>query len=66
MDHIRIIIVLLETAQLNEKKIAFWFELQLVPKGPINNKSSLVRNGEDPLHWRIYVALGGDELGYIT
>ena len=49
--------------------------LKFVPKSPIDNKSALVRvmtlcrtgnktlrTNADPVHWRIYAALGGDEL----
>ena len=43
--------------------------LKFVPKGPIDNSLALVYrqqaiiwNNADPIHWRIYVTLGGDEL----
>ena len=63
---------------LNETdKIPIQISLKLVPRSPIDNKSALVqvmawrRTGDKPLpepmmtpavHWRIYAALGGDEL----
>ena len=62
---------------MNEKFcILIQIPLKFVPKGPINNKPALVQimawrrtgdkplseNNADPIHWCIYVALGGDEL----
>ena len=62
---------------LNENdKIPIPISLKFVPDGPIdNNQAFVLDNGlapnrqqaiiwtnADPVHWRIYVALGGDEL----
>ena len=59
----------------------FWASLYLgenwpcynrfVPKGPIDNKPALVRlwliwSNADPVHWRVYTALGGNELNIIS
>ena len=33
-----------------------------VPKDPIDNKPALIQVMAYPVHWRIYAALGGDEL----
>ena len=48
---------------LNENICIFIkFPLKFVPMGPIGNNSTLVEIMDtDPIHWRIYVALGGDE-----
>ena len=61
-------------------RISIQISLKFVPKGAIDNKSALVQvmawcragdqpitraNGE-PVYWRIYVALGGDELMYLN
>ena len=57
----------------------FRISLKFVPKGPVDNKAALVRSGNglapdkrhaitgtsaDPVHRRIYAALGEDELRY--
>ena len=48
--------------------ILIQISLKFVPKGPSNNKGSidsgnaLVPTNVYPSHWRIYTALGGDEL----
>ena len=52
-----------------------WKILNFVPNGPIHNNLDYLDNGlapnrrqaiiwtnADPIHWRIYAALGGDEL----
>ena len=64
---------------LNENhRIPIRISLKFVPKSPIDNKQALVqvmawrRTGDitwtnaDPIHWRIYAALGWDELIYST
>ena len=57
---------------LNENlKITIQISLKLVLRSPIDNKPALVQvmawqaiiwTNADPVHWRIYAALGGDEL----
>ena len=54
---------------LNENdSIPIWISLKFVPRSPVHNKQVLVqvmawrRTGVDPIHWRIYAALEGDEL----
>ena len=54
---------------LNENdRIQIRFSLKFVPRSPIDNKPALVRRqaitwtNADPVRWRIYAALGGDEL----
>ena len=64
---------------LNENvKISMQISLKFVPKGPIDNKPALVQvmawrqtgnkattwTNADGVHWRIYAALGWDELIY--
>ena len=59
------------------KTIFFTISLKVVPEGPIDNKATLDQKmawsrigdkplyeptNEDPTYWRIYAALGGDEL----
>ena len=42
--------------------------LKFVPKGTIdkhpalNKRQAIIWTNADPIHWRIYAALGGDEL----
>ena len=46
--------------------------MKIVPKGPIDNGSgngsapnrqqAITWSNTDPVHWRLYAALGGDEL----
>ena len=55
------------------KMFVFWFELNFVAKGPIDTMWASVQvmawhrpgdkplSNADPVHWRIYAALGGDE-----
>ena len=55
-------------------KIPIQMSLKLVPMSPIDNNLALVQEmatnrrqaitwtSDDPVHWRIYAALGGDEL----
>ena len=51
-------------------KVPIQISLKLVPRSPIDNKPALVqvmawrRTGanDDPIHWRIYAALGKDEM----
>ena len=38
------------------------FVLKFVSKSPIDNYPALVQIMSDQIHWRIYAALGGDEL----
>ena len=52
---------------MNDKNcISIQISLKFGPEGPLDNKSMLVKvtawTNVDPVHWRIYVALGGDEL----
>ena len=58
-----------ESILLNENdKIPIQISLKIVPRSPIDNKSALVRvmnrrqaitwTNDDPVHWRIYAALG--------
>ena len=57
---------------INEKFcILIIISLKLVPKGPIiglhnglvpNRQQAIIWTNVDPIHWRIYMALGGDEL----
>ena len=61
---------------MNEKFcILIKISLEFVPKGPIDNNpvfvqlmawrigdKAIIWTNADPIHWRIYVALGGDEL----
>ena len=60
---------------LNENdRIPVQISLKFVPRSPINNKAALVQvmawrrtgditwTNDDPVHWRIYAAVGGDEL----
>ena len=66
-----------ECILLNENaRIPIQISLKFVPSSPINNKPSLVQvmawrqkrrqaitwTHDGPVHWRIYAALGGDEL----
>ena len=52
----------------NEWKFCILIKISMkfVPNGPIDNNPALVQiimwNSADPVHWRIYAALGGDEL----
>ena len=59
---------------MNEKFcISIKISLKFVPKGPIDNNQALVQivawrqaiiwTNADLIHWCIYAALGGDELG---
>ena len=55
-------------------RIPIQISLKFVPKSPVNNKAALVQvmalsmpqaitwTNDDPVHWCIYVALGGDDL----
>ena len=55
-------------------RIPIWFSLEFVPRSPIDNKAALVQvmawrqaitwTNADPVHWRIYAALGEDELNW--
>ena len=50
---------------MNEKFcILIKISLKFVAKGPVDSNAALVIiwNNAVPIHWRIYVALGGDEL----
>ena len=57
---------------LNEKdKILIQISLKLVPRGPVDNKPTLVQpvwlqtitwTNDGTVHWRIYAAPGGNEL----
>ena len=54
---------------LNENDIIhIHISVKYVPRNPINNKPAMVQvmawreHPDDPVHWRIYAALGGDEL----
>ena len=45
---------------LNESvRIPVRISLNLVPKSPIDNKPAIAWTNADPVHWRIYAALGG-------
>ena len=63
---------------VNEKSILIEISLKCVPTGPIDNeqwtsiglndglapdrRQAIIWNNVDSIHWRIYEALGGDEL----
>ena len=55
---------------LNENdRILIEISLKFVPRNPVYNKSHWFRQtitwtNVDPAHWRIYAALGGDELNF--
>ena len=61
---------------LNENdRITIRISVKFVPRSPIDNRPALVQvmarqavtlTDADPVHWRIYAALGGDELKKYT
>ena len=70
---------IISDAFLCMKKFVFWISQKLVPVGPIDKHSALVKimawrqigdepiwNNTNQIHWRIYAALGGDELNVLS
>ena len=59
---------ILKSNFLNENgRTVIQISLIFVPRGPIDNKSALVhiKSLPEPVHWCVYVALGGDELNLV-